>query len=338
VDKQVLQVAIEDTGSAVQAAGGAGFNMRDLPSAVVSLIPTNPLTSMVESNTLQVVIFAVVFGVALVMMAPSQARPLLELMGSLQEVCMMVVRWAMWLAPFAVFGLLVQLTAQLGFEALFGMAVYVGTVLLGLLCLFFMYLLILLAAAKYNPLKFVRAVREVLLLAFSTSSSAAVMPLSIKVAEEKLGVRPSVSQFVIPLGATINMNGTALYQGIAALFLAQVYGVDVTTGGLALLVVTAVGASIGSPATPGVGIVILAMVLSTIGIPASGIALIMGVDRILDMSRTALNVTGDLVAAKVMDNWMGGSDYHEEVQRQSEHDAQRAQTGEDVILNSDSKF
>ncbi len=334
VDRQVLQLVVEDAGAAAQTTTASGFDMRNLPSAVVGLIPTNPLNSMVESNTLQVVIFAVVFGVALVMMTPTQARPLLELMGSLQEVCMMVVRWAMLLAPFAVFGLLVQLTAQLGFDALLGMAVYVGTVLLGLFLLFLMYLLILFVVAKYNPLTFVRSAREVLLLAFSTSSSAAVMPLSIKLAEEKLGVRPSVSQFVIPLGATINMNGTALYQGIAALFLAQVYGIEVTSAGLALLVVTAVGASIGSPATPGVGIVILAMVLSTIGIPASGIALIMGVDRILDMSRTALNVTGDLVAAKIMDDWVGGGPgLAHEVKRQHEHDEIRAQTGQDVLIN-----
>jgi Na+/H+-dicarboxylate symporter len=146
-------------------------------------------------------------------------------------------------------------------------------------------------------------VREVPLLAFSTSSSAAVMPLSIRTAEEKLGVRPSISQFVIPLGATINMNGTALYQGVAAIFLAQVFGVDIGTGGLLLIVVTAVGASIGTPATPGVGIVVLAMVLTTVGVPPSGIALIMGVDRILDMSRTAINVSGDLVAAAIMERW-----------------------------------
>jgi Na+/H+-dicarboxylate symporter len=131
------------------------------------------------------------------------------------------------------------------------------------------------------------------------------MPLSIRTAEEKLGVRPSIAQFVIPLGATINMNGTALYQGVAAIFLAQVFGVDIGTGGLLLIIVTAVGASIGTPATPGVGIVVLAMVLTTVGVPPSGIALIIGVDRILDMSRTSINVSGDLVAAMLMERWEG---------------------------------
>ena len=131
------------------------------------------------------------------------------------------------------------------------------------------------------------------------------MPLSIRTAEDKLGVRPSVSQFVIPLGATINMNGTALYQAVATIFLAQVYGIDLSMGSIALVVAMAVGASIGSPATPGVGIVILAMVLQTVGIPPSGIALIMGVDRILDMCRTAINVTGDLVTCRLMENLAG---------------------------------
>lgn len=278
-----------------------------------------------------------VFGVALVMMSPTQSRPLLELMGSLQEVCMTVVRWAMLLAPFAVFGLLVQLTAKLGFDALLGMAVYVGKVLLGLLLLFVMYMIILVVATSQSVLGFFVSVREVILLAFSTSSSAAVMPLSIKVAEEQLGVRPSVSQFVIPMGATINMNGTALYQGIAALFLAQVYGIDISLSGMALIVVTAVGASIGSPATPGVGIVILAMVLSSVGIPASGIALIMGVDRILDMSRTALNVTGDLVAACVMDSWVGGNlNAEQSIKIEAENELIRQETGHDVVIRRES--
>jgi Na+/H+-dicarboxylate symporter len=238
-------------------------------------------------------------------MAPSKARPLLDVLGTLQEACMTVVSWAMMPAPIAVFGLLAQLTAKIGLDALIGMAAYVGTVLLGLALMFGVFLVALFIGAGEKPLPFVRAVREVLLLAFSTSSSAAVMPLSIRTAEEKLGVRPSIAQFVIPLGATINMNGTALYQGVAAIFLAKVFGVDIGTGGLLLIIVTAVGASIGTPSTPGVGFVVLAMVLTTVGAPPSGIALIIGVDRILDMSRTAINVSGDLVAAMLMERWEG---------------------------------
>ena len=253
---------------------------------------------------LQIVIFALIFGIALVAMPPTQSRPMLELLGSLQQVCMMIVRWAMWIAPVAVFGLMARLTSQVGISALIGMSHYVATVILGLFILLLFYLLILFLFAQEKPVQFLKNTRELLLLAFSTSSSAAVMPLSIKTAEENLSIRRSISQFVIPLGATINMNGTALYQAVAAIFLAQVYGIDISISGMILIVTMAVGASIGSPATPGVGIVILATILTTVGIPPEGVALIMGVDRILDMTRTAINVAGDVVAAKLMNKWI----------------------------------
>ena len=292
----------------VADAKPAAPSLGNLPRQFVSLLPSNPLSSMVESNMLQIVIFASVVGIALVMMPREQAKPMLDLLATLQEVCMTVVRWAMWLAPWAVFGLLAQLTSQIGIQALAGMAVYVATVLVGLLILFVLFLTIAYVGAGTGPAKLISATRDLLLLAFSTSSSAAVMPLSIKTAEQGLGVRPQVSQFVIPLGATINMNGTALYQGVAAIFLAQVYGIDIGAGGLTLIVLTAVGASIGSPATPGVGIVILASILASVGVPPAGVALIMGVDRILDMSRTALNVCGDIVACLLLNKWIRESE------------------------------
>ena len=294
--------------SAPVAASPAIPGVSELPDALIGLLPGNPLSSMVQGEMLQVVIFAMIVGIALVSLPPAQSRPLLDLLESLQQVCMTVVRWAMLLAPIAVFGLMARLTSQIGFDALLGMAFYVVTVLLGLLILFALYLVLLYVFARERPGAFLRGTRDLLLLAFSTSSSAAVMPMSIRTAEEQLGVRPSISQFVIPLGATINMNGTALYQGVAAMFLAQVYGVDIGIGGMALVVAMAVGASVGSPGTPGVGIVILAMVLTSVGIPAEGVALIMGVDRILDMCRTAVNVAGDLVAARLMDGWIGADD------------------------------
>ena len=332
IDSQSLQATMAAAPITTEQTTSQSIDINELPQKLVALLPANPLNSMVESNMLQVVIFAMIVGVALVMMAPTQSKPMLDLLGSLQEVCMTVVRWAMLLAPIAVFGLLAQLTAKLGLNALLGMAIYVGTVLIGLLLLFAVYLIIIYVAAKQHPLVFIRSVRDVLLLAFSTSSSAAVMPLSIKTAEEKLKVRPSVSQFVIPLGATINMNGTALYQGVAAIFLAQVFGIEIGISGMTLIVLTAVGASIGAPATPGVGIVILSMVLGTVGIPAAGIALIMGVDRILDMSRTAINVSGDLVAAKVMDRWVGAkASLKDELIEQAMHEDVRLKTGEDVL-------
>ena len=273
----------------------------DWPKALLGLLPGNPLDAMVEGQMLQVVIFSIIVGVALVSMPADKSRPMLELLDSLQQVCMTVVKWAMKLAPYAVFGLMAQLTTTIGFRAMLGMASYVATVLVGLALLMAVYLLILKFLIGDSPKAFLRNTRDVLLLAFSTSSSAAVMPLSIRTAEDKLHVRPSISQFVIPLGATINMNGTALYQAVATVFLAQVYGIDLGMGSMALVVAMAVGASIGSPATPGVGIVILAMVLQTVGVPPAGIALIMGVDRILDMCRTAINVTGDLLTCRIME-------------------------------------
>jgi Na+/H+-dicarboxylate symporter len=212
----------------------------------------------------------------------------------------------MRLAPFAVFGLIARLTSTVGVEVLGGMAVYVLTVLAGLALMMVAFVVLAALAGGMSPIRFLSAVREVVLLAFSTSSSAAVMPLSIQTAEEKLSIRPSIARFLVPLGATVNMNGTALYQGVATVFLAQVFEVPLGLFALVLVVVTAVSASIGSPATPGAGIVILAMVLEGAGIPTAGIALILGVDRILDMSRTAINGTGDLTACVVLDRWMGG--------------------------------
>jgi len=292
--------------------------LSDLPIKLIAVLPSNPINSMVEGQMLQVVVFAMIIGIALVMMTASQSKPLLDLMASLQEVCMTVVGWAMRLAPIAVFGLMAQLTTKIGLNALLGMSVYVTTVLIGLLILLLLYLLLIFIIVREHPLPFVSKVKDVLLLAFSTSSSAAVMPLSIKTAQEKLDVHPSVSQFVIPLGATINMNGTALYQGVATVFLAQVFGIDLSISALLLVIVTAVGASIGSPGTPGVGIVILAMVLETAGIPPAGIVLIMGVDRILDMCRTAVNVCGDLVAAKLMNRWMIKTDMLDKIVTKTE--------------------
>ncbi len=280
-------------------------SLAELPEKLMTILPTNPLGSMVEGQMLQVVIFALIIGAALMMIRPEQARPMLQLLDSLQEVCMAVVRWAMYLAPIAVFGLIAQLTSRIGLQSLLGMASYVLTVLLGLLGLLLFYLVMVKLFTPRTPLWFLREVREVLLLAFSTSSSAAVMPTSIKAAQERLGVRPAIAQFVIPLGATINMNGTALYQGVATIFLAQVFGIDLSINAMLLVILVAVGASIGTPATPGVGIVILSMVLTTAGVPPSGVALILGVDRILDMSRTAINVAGDLVTCLLAERWAG---------------------------------
>lgn len=315
------------------AAATDRVGLGGLPDLLVTLLPTSALDALVHGQMLQIILFTLIVGVALVMMAPEQSRPLLDLLGSLQEVCMTILRWVMWLAPLAVFGFIAQLVAKTGVPSLLGILAYVGTVLLGLGLLMFIYL----AAVRYvigiRPVQFLTAARQVLLLGFSTSSSAAVMPLSIRTAEEKLTVRPSIAQLVVPLGATLNMGGVAMYQAIAAVFLVQVFGVDIGFGGLLLIVVVSVGAAIGSPGTPGVSLAILAAVLATVGVPPAAIALIMGVDRILDMCRTALNITGDLAACSLMNHWVGGKrSLREELAEQSAQEWQRSVTGRDVIV------
>ena len=301
IDPQMLSAALADTASGVV---GKDLEELTLHDRIVGLIPANPLSAALDESMLQIVVFAILMGVALASIDSNRARPLLELSSSVQELSMKIVSWAMVIAPLAVLGLLAQITMQVGVDALVGMSVYVGTVLLGLGLLLGFYVTVVFIVGGVSPSKFLSRVREVQLLAFSTSSSAAVMPLSIKTAEEKLGIQSSTANFIVPLGATINMDGTALYQVIAAVFLTQVFGVELSSGELLLLIATTIGASIGSPSTPGVGIVILATILTNIGVPASGIALIIGVDRILDMSRTAINVTGDLTACVVMDRWL----------------------------------
>lgn len=275
-----------------------------LPEKIANLIPDNPIESAVSLSMFEIVVFSVLIAIALLSISKAKAQPLIDLCTSLQDVSMKVVSWSMKLAPYAVYGLIAQITVKIGYRALVGLSMYVITVLIGLAILFLFYLLIISFFSKSHPWTFLKSIREVQLLAFTTSSSAAVMPLSMDTAEKKLKIEPKISKFVIPVGATVNMDGTALYQLSAALFLTQVYGIHLSLPELGLLAATTIGASIGSPSTPGVGIVILATILYSIGIPDSGVALLLGVDRILDMSRTAINVTGDLTACAVMDHYL----------------------------------
>jgi Na+/H+-dicarboxylate symporter len=216
-----------------------------------------------------------------------------------------------------------------------GLAAYAAVVVLGMALLLVFYLITAAVLGGRNPLEMLRAIREPFLLGFSTNSSAATMPVTVKTAEEVLKVRPSLAQFIVPLGATMNMGGTALYQALATIFMAQLYQIDLSTGVLMALIATTVGASIGTPAVPGVGIVVLASVLSSVGVPLSGLALIVGLDRILERFRTSLNVTGDLVACVVMDRLVPASVSRESeissaAQREHIHETQ----GEDVVISS----
>lgn len=301
IDETLLSVATELPG-AVQPAP---LEPKPLPERIAELIPANLNESMAMRNMLQLVVYAIFTGVAVMLLPERRRDTAVYALGIVQEIALKIVGWAMLFAPLAVFGLLADIAIRVGLTAILGMSVYVGTVILGLLVLLAFYLLIVSLLTPVGPLEFLKRIGGVQLLAFSTSSSAAVMPLSMRVAEDSLGVKPSIAKFIVPLGATVNMDGTALYQVIAAVFLTQVYGIDLTAAQFVGLTVTTVGASIGSPSTPGVGIVILATILAGIGVPPEGIALIIGVDRILDMCRTAVNVTGDLTACLVMDRWLG---------------------------------
>lgn len=275
----------------------------NIPKRIVELIPRNPFDSFASGEMLQIVIFAAVLGAALLFMQRKKAASLLDIFTATQEACMVIVGWILRLAPVAVFGLICQLTTKMGIDALYGMSLYMGTVIAGLIGVLTFYILMISLIGKKNPLQFFAQIKEAQLIAFSTSSSSATMPVTLRTAEEKVKINPTIARFVVPLGTTINMDGTALYQTIAAVFLAQVFGIDIGLFEMITILITAIAASVGTPGTPGVGIVVLASILTSVGVPAEGIAIIIGVDRILDMCRTTINVTGDLTACVIMERW-----------------------------------
>ncbi len=301
IDKSLVQAAVNswDSGTSISSRV---FTDLTIPERIANLIPTNPEKAKLDRNMLQIVIGSIFVGIALLSLQ-GVGKPFRDLCISIQSISMKIIGWAMMIAPYAVFGLLCNITIQIGAQALAGVGLYMGCVLLGLAIMLGIYILIAKFIGKHSVSSFLSSVKEAQLIAFSTSSSAATIPVSIECAEENLKVSPTVSRFVIPLGATINMDGTAMYQAIAAVFLCQVFGIDLSLTEIILLVLTTVGASIGTPATPGVGIVVLATILVGLGVPAEGIALIIGVDRILDMCRTTVNVTGDLTAATIIQRW-----------------------------------
>lgn len=279
--------------------------MENIPHAISNLIPNNPLESILTGEMLGVVIFTIIVGVAVTQLKKETARPIIRFSEAIQKVCMIVVSWAMLLVPYAVFGLMAALVSRTGVDIFLGLGYYIGVVVFGLFMLMLFYMVLLLVLAKQNPFKFLQAIREPQLLAFSTASSAAVMPLSMKTADEQLHVSSNISDFVIPVGATINMDGTALFQCVTTLFMAQAYGIELSVINLLLITFTVVAASIGTPAIPGGGVIILASVLGSAGIPVDGLIIIIGIDRILGMFRTAVNVTGDLTACVIFNKFYG---------------------------------
>lgn len=279
--------------------------IENIPHAISSLIPNNPLESILTGEMLGIVIFTIIIGVAITQVSKETARPIIRFSEAIQKICMIVVSWAMMLVPYAVFGLIAALLSRTGIEIFFGLGYYILVVILGLLILMTFYLGLVLVINEQNPFKFLKAISEPQLLAFSTASSAAVMPLSMKTADDKLGVSSYISDFVIPVGATINMDGTALFQCVTTLFMAQAYGIELSVLNLLLITFTVVAASVGTPAIPGGGVIILASVLQSAGIPVDGLIVIIGIDRILGMFRTAVNVTGDLTACLIFNKFYG---------------------------------
>ena len=270
-----------------------------LPDLIANILPSNPTASIVQGDMLAVVVLALLVGISVTQVQRSRAAPFLALMEALLSISMNIVKWAMFLAPLAVFGLMAQLVMRTGLETMLGISGYVGAVLLGLAGLLVLYLLIALIFARVTPWRFLKVAGSNLLLAFSTSSSSAVMPVTIQSARQ-LGVPDNIANLVVPLGATMNMAGTALYQAVAILFLAQLAGVELTAAQTAAVIGTLVASSIGAPGTPGVSIAILINVATSMGIPVEGMVIILGVDRLLDMCRTVVNITGDLVAAVLL--------------------------------------
>lgn len=276
-----------------------------IPETIANLIPNNPLEAMITGEMLGVVIFTIIIGVAITQLPKRLFDPMIHFTEAIQKICMIVVSWAMQLVPFAVFGMMAALMARIGTEIISGLGYYILVVFIGLVLLLIFYLLVLRIFTDMSPWKFLKAVRGPQLLAFSTASSAAVMPLSMKTADNELNISSNISDFVIPVGASINMDGTALFQCVSAVFLAQAYGIDLSLIEIVLLSVTIVAASIGTPAIPGGGVIILASVLESAGIPTGGLIVIIGIDRILGMFRTAVNVTGDLTACVLFQKWFG---------------------------------
>ena len=285
----------------IEPIESAELTIHDIPQSLVGIIPSNPLASFMSGEMLSIIVFAIILGGSMLSLPSGSSKPILDLLESVQKLTMKVVSFAMRLAPFAAFGLMAGITSKVGLSALTGLGAYMVTVVVGLLLMLIVYMVIIKFFAKRPVSQTLKIIRDPQLLAFSTSSSAAVMPLSIKTAEEKLKVKPRVSQFIIPMGATINMDGTAMYQIIAVFFLAQLFNIDLGFTTIMLVALTSLAASIGAPSAPGTGIVILSTILIAAGVPAVGVILLLGVDRILDMTRTMVNVSGDLTACLVFD-------------------------------------
>ena len=297
--------------SASGMASASTFEPKTAPSVkdtFVNVVPSNPIAAMADGKMLQVILFALLFGLAL-SKAGASGEKLRGFFSDLNDVMMRLISMIIALTPIGVFCLMTQLGATLGLAEIAKVAMYFATIVIALLVhASLVYPLLLKTLTGLNPLVFLRKMREALLVAFSTSSSGATLPVTLRTVEHKLGVQNNVASFAVPLGATINMDGTAIMQGVATVFIAQFYGIDLGLSALLTVVLTATLASIGTAAVPGVGLITLTLVLDQVGLPVEGIALIIGVDRLLDMLRTAVNVTGDATVATIVASSVGQLD------------------------------
>jgi Na+/H+-dicarboxylate symporter len=268
---------------------------------LVKMIPTNPFQALANGEMLQIVFFSVLVGLILTLLKPEKSQPMLSFFDSLSETMIVLVQKIMVIAPYAVFALIAATVSEFGFGIIQTLLWYALCVLGGMLVhLLLTYGTILKLFSRMSLREFLKGIRPAQLVAFSTSSSAATLPVNFECCEDNLKVPKQITSFVLPLGATINMDGTALYQGVAAAFIAQVYGFDLSLAQQLTIVLTAVLASIGTAPVPGVGIIMLIIVLKAVNVPEEGIALILGIDRFLDMCRTVLNISGDAVGSVVI--------------------------------------
>ena len=303
VSLALLFAVLVGPGSHVSLESTATFEAQVPPPLIdvlVDIFPSNPVRAMADGKMLQIIVFALLFGYA-ISHAGEQGRRIASFFRDMEAVIMKMVGILMAMAPYGVFALLAKLFSTMGIGAILDLAAYFFTVLVVLLFHgLVVYGLLLRIFAGLSPRIMIRKMRSVWAFAFSTASSGATLPITLRTVERRMGVHNSVAGFTVPLGATINMDGTAVMQGVATVFIAQVYGVDLTLTSFIVVILTATLASIGTAAVPGVGLITLALVLEQAGLPVEGIALIIGVDRLLDMVRTAVNVTGDATVSLIV--------------------------------------
>ena len=299
----VLAAGIVRPGQSIRIATDAQYAPQEAPfimDVVVNMVPRNPLRAMAEAEMLQLIVFALLVGVAIAKVGP-KAEPVLRFVEGLNDVLMRAIEIILYVVPAGVFALIAKVLIEQGIGVLAPLLAYVLT-LTGALCLQagVVYPAILALVARVSPVRFYKNHLPAMTVAFSTSSSNATLPVNIEVTERRNGVSKRMASFVLPLGATINMDGTAMMQGVATAFIAQVYGIHLSAADLVTVVLTATLASIGTAGVPGVGLITLSMVLASVHLPVEGIALVIGVDRILDMLRTTVNITGDAMTAVVV--------------------------------------